>query len=273
MRGLNTTIAAAMAIIILTPCLWSQETAPVQPRHGGKRMTVDTTVSDQSTAVMDRVIIELVAWRTRSAEQILNSAKKKYAGTSAYETALGGLRFNQKELSEALELLAGAASLDATDPAVAYYQGVVLKGQKKHDAADDAWRMARDHAKAKTSADSKDARSQYYLGAARVRLKDASGAQKALKAAATQGFDPRMVNLQVGLTHILDKDWSAAKSALDAVIEADDRFAPAYFYRGVVWSKLGHNDKMAQDLEEFLLLAPDSPDAEAANVLLSGYQG
>jgi len=262
-----------MIVMALPLFLWSQETAPVKPRHSGRRMTVDTTVSDQSTAVMDRVLVELVAWRTVAAEQILASSKKKYAGTSAYETALGGLRFNQKKLSEALELLTEAVTLDPADPAAPYYRGVVLKVQKKHDAADDAWRMARDHAKAKTSVNPKDARSQYYLGAARVRLKDPSGARKALTTAATQGFDPRMVDLQVGLTHILDKDWNAAKSALDAVIEADDRFAPAYFYRGVVWSKLGHNDKMAQDLEEFLLLAPGSPDAEAANVLLSGYQG
>ena len=101
--------------------------------------------------------------------------------------------------------------------------------QKKYDAADDAWRMARDRAKAKVSANPKDARSQYYLGAARVRLKDPSGPYGASKAAATQGFDPRMVNLQLGLTHMLDKDWNAAKTALDAVIEADNRFAPAYF--------------------------------------------
>ena len=263
----------ATIAIGLAPCLWSQETAPVKPRHGGKRMTVDTTVSDQSTAVMDRVIVELVAWRTRAAEQILASAASKYAGTSAYETGLGLLEFNQRKAAKAVDMLTSAGALDVKDPAPAYYLGVVLKTQSKHEAADDMWRTARDRAKSNVAANPKDRRSQYYLGAARVRLKDSSGARQALDKAATQGFDPRLVNLQVGLSHILDKNWNAAKSAFDATIEADDRFAPAFFYRGIVWSKLGNNEKMAQDLEQFLLLAPGSPDAETANVLLSGYQG
>ncbi len=264
---------AVMTAMVCAPCLWSQESAPVKPRHGGQRMTVDTSVSDQSTAVMDRALIEIVAWRTTAAEQILASAKTKYAGTSGYQTALGMLNFNQKKLSDAVGLLTDASALDPQDPAAPYYRGGVLAVQKKYDAADDAWRMARDRAKAKVSANPKDARSQYYLGAARVRLKDSTAARTALGAAATQGFDPRMVNLQLGLAHVLDKNWNAAKTALDAVIEADNRFAPAFFYRGIVWSKLGRNDKMAEDLEEFLLLAPASPDAETASVLLSGYHG
>ncbi len=271
-RKFHVLFGATMAIGFAF-CLWSQETVPVKPRHGGTRMTVDTTVSDQSTAVMDRVLIELAAWRTAAAEQILNSAQAKYAGTSAYETALGGLKFNQKKLPEASDLLASAATLDPANPAAPYYRGVVLKVQKKHDAADDAWRAARDRAKAKITANPKDARSQFYLGAARVQLKDSGGARQALNAAATQGFDPRMVNLQLGISYILDKNWDAAKAAFDAVIGADDRFAPAFFFRGVVWSKLGRNDKMAEDLEQFLLLAPGSPDADTARVLLSGYQG
>ena len=266
-------LVGATIVIGLASSLWSQESAPVKPRHGGKRMTVDTTVSDQSIAVMDRVIIELVAWRTRAAEQILASAATKYAGTSAYETGLGLLEFNKRKGTEAVNLLTSAEALGLKDPAPAYYLGVVLKTQSKHKAADDAWRTARDRAKANVAANPKDGRSQYYLGAARVRLKDSNGARRALDVAATEGFDPRMVNLQLGLSHILDKNWNGAKAALDAIIEADDRFAPAFFYRGIVWSKLGNNEKMTQDLEQFLLLAPGSPDAETANVLLSGYQG
>lgn len=269
----RTTIAAATTVVLLAPCLWAQESAPIKPRHGGKRMTVDSTVSDQSAAVMDRVIIELVAWRIGAAEQFLDSAKVKYDGTSPYDTALGMLEFNKKKPSEALDLLTAAAAIDPTDPAVAYYRGEVLKAQKKHDAANDAWRSARDLAKTKTSDNPKDARAQYYLGAARVRAKDTSAARTALTAAGRHGFDPRMVNLQLGLTYILDKNWNDAKSAFDEVLAADDRFAPAYFYRGVVWSKLGRNDKMAEDFEEFLLLAPNSPDADTARALLSGYQG
>jgi len=273
MKHIQPVLVAAMMLLAVSPPVWSQEKAPVQPRHGGKRMTVDTTVSDQSTAVMDRVIIELVAWRTGAAEQILASAKTKYEGRPSYETASGLLRFNQDKAPEALGLLSTAATLDPKDPAIAYFQGEVLTAQGKHDAASDAWRTARDLAKAKTSANAKDARAQYYLGAARVRLKDAAGARTALNAARQNGLDSRMVDYQLGLADMLDKDWNAAKTAFDAVIEKDSRFAPAYFYRGIVWSKLGRNDKMADDLEEFLLLAPSSPEADTANVLLSGYQG
>ena len=266
-------ISAASVGMLFSPTVWSQEKEPIQPRHGGRQMTVDKTSSDQSVAVMDRVLIDLVAWRTQAAEQILASAAAKYAGTAAYETADGVLRFNQGKQTESSTLLQTATRTDVNDPAPSYYRGEVLQAQSKHDAARDSWQQARNRARSRVDSNPQDARSLYYLGAALVRLKDPGAARTALKAAATRGFDPRMTSYQIALTHMLDKDWQQAKESLDAVLAADSRFAPAYFYRGVVWSKLGRNDKMAEDLEEFLLLAPRSPDAETAQVLLSGYHG
>jgi tetratricopeptide (TPR) repeat protein len=104
-------------------------------------------------------------------------------------------------------------------------------------------------------------------------LKKINAARKALTAASENGFDARLCGYQLGLSHALAKEWQKAKAAFDAVLERDPLFAPAYLHRGLTWSKLGRNDKMATDLERFLELAPDSPDADTARAMLGAYRG
>jgi tetratricopeptide (TPR) repeat protein len=254
----------------------AQQHQQAAPRRGGTR-TATTEPTDTAgkadPSSTDKVIAELVAWKTKSAEAMLDEAPAELAGTAPFIAATGLLRFNTGKAQDALDLLRNASAADATDPMPEYFAGEVLAAQRKHDAASASWVKARNRARARVEADPKDGRSQYYLAAALIRLKQIGPARQALTKAGENGFDPRMCAFQKGQSHVQPAEWRDAKEAFDAVLELDPLFAPAYFYRGLTWSKLGRNDKMVEDLDQFIKLAPSSPDADAARAMLGAYAG
>ena len=60
----------------------------------------------------------------------------------------------------------------------------------------------------------------------------------------------------------------AAASGSACCFSADSGFAHAYYYRGLCWDKLGRKDKMLSDLDRFVSLAPNAPEAERAAAIL-----
>jgi len=186
---------------------------------------------------------------------------------------MGLLRFNEGKLQEALDLLQEASAAAPEDPTPKYFEGEVLQEQKKPERADSAWKAASDLAKARATAQPKDAHAQFYLGAALIRRDQPGPARAALDIAEAEEFDERLTGFQTGLTRALGKQWSQAIEAFDSVIEADERFAPAFFYRGLAWSKLDRNDLMLDDLTRFLALAPSAPEADTARALMAAAAG
>jgi tetratricopeptide (TPR) repeat protein len=252
-----------------------QRTPATAPRRAGGVVAPSDQRSDDSgaRAVADRAIAELVAWKTDAAAKRLDEHREQFGGTSEFQTAKGLLQFNKGKLPEALQLLTEAAAAATDDPAPEYYRGEVLQAQKKQDAARTAWRRARDAAQAIVEVRPKDARAQYYLGAALIRHEKPEPARTALSAAAKHDFNPTMVRFQVGLSRHLSKQWQQAVEAFSWVIERDERFAPAFFYRGLAWSKLDRKDLMLEDFSRFLALAPKAPEADTARALMGAYAG
>lgn len=244
------------------------------PRRGGRAVgSQQSTNGDGAQKVADRAIAELVAWKTTKAKSILADAEEAYGTTNEYKAATALLLYNQGKVQQALDQLDVAATSAPSDPMSQYFNGEILQDEKEYDDAVTAWTEARDRAKAQVAANPKNARAQYYLGAALVRLKKIDQARTAIVAAADNQFDPRLCGYQLGLSHAQTKQWQAAKEAFDGVLETDPLFAPAYFYRGLTWSKLGRNDKMVEDLDQFIKLAPNSPDADTARAMLGAYAG
>ncbi|MGH9363252.1 MAG: tetratricopeptide repeat protein, partial [Thermoanaerobaculia bacterium] len=60
----------------------------------------------------------------------------------------------------------------------------------------------------------------------------------------------------------------AAVEQLDRAIAMDSGLAYAYYYRGLAAEKLGRKDLLINDLERFLALAPNAPEAERAKAIL-----
>jgi tetratricopeptide (TPR) repeat protein len=237
-----------------------------------------TLAQDESTSpparskaerISDRALASLVAWKIAPAENLLSKNEKSLSATPEYKTALGYLRAIQGTTDEGIPLLQEAADAKSSDPAPQFYLGEVQHWRQRPEAAATAWRAARQRAKAVVKDNAADANAQYFLGAAQVRLTQFGPARKALEAAREGGFEPALVGYQLGLSYVLEERWQDAVNSFDALAEIDPNFAHLYFYRGLAWSKLDRKDKMLIDMDRFVELAPDAPEAVIAGTYLA----
>ena len=239
--------------------------------------TADEIDLAKAADVADRAISKAVAWRPTSGENILEK-EIKYKGTQPYTTAEGllvatrAVNVDQDRVKRGLDLLNAQATKSAKDPAAEFYKGEVLKWLDQSDQARTAWRAAEIRAAAIVAANPDDARAQYYLGAASNRLKKADTARKALKKAVEGGFDPAMSHFQIAVSYVIQENWQQALESFNQVEKADPRFAHLYFYRGLTWDKLGRKDKLLNDLDQFVKLAPNAPEAKTARAVLDSVK-
>jgi tetratricopeptide (TPR) repeat protein len=224
--------------------------------------------------VRDQAISKSVAWRPKTSESILKKnlqfeQTQPWLTAEAVLMATFGIGQDEATVKKGLAILDRQAKKDPLDPVSEFYRGEVLKWVGESDKAKTAWQNAKDRAQAQVSKSPRDARAQFYLGSSLVRLKNANAARKALKKAAKFGFNEAMVDFQIGLTFLIEENWEAAKNSFNAVHELDPRYAHLYYYRGLAWDKLGRKDNALIDLDQFVKLAPNSPEAKTANALLA----
>lgn len=222
--------------------------------------------------IADRAIVLLAGWKVKAAENLLTANELELGTTPEYRAALGYLQAAQGKWDQATGSLRGAAADKPTDPAAQYYLGEIMSWRQKPADAGTAWKAARARATAKVEALATDARAQYYLGAAQARLKQFAPARTALEKARTAGFDPILVDYQVGLSYTLEERWQPAVESFDKVIATDAKFAHAYFYRGLAYGKLNQKDRLLVDLDLFIKLAPNAPEAGIAKATLAAAQ-
>jgi tetratricopeptide (TPR) repeat protein len=223
--------------------------------------------------VSERALASLLAWKLKQGSNILENNREELGETPEFKAALGYLKACQGAYDEAKRLLTAARDANPTDPAPAHYLGETLRWQRKHDAAREAWKAAHDRAKALVKKDPNDARAQYYLGVAQLRREKFSAARVALTAAAEAAFDSKLISFQMGLSYLLDSKWQLATEAFTELEKADPKFAHLYFYRGVAWGRRDRKDLMLNDMENFLALAPNAPEADIARTYLAAKKG
>jgi tetratricopeptide (TPR) repeat protein len=136
-----------------------------------------------------------------------------------------------------------------------------------------AWQRAHDKAKAQTTASPQDLRARYFLGAALVRLQKPEEARNVLNGLVEAGFDLPLVRFQIGLSYAVGRSWQAAKEQLDAVVTADPYYAYAYYYRALALKEMKKTAEMTLDLDRFVRLAPNAPEADFARSLLGAAGG
>lgn len=227
--------------------------------------------------VRDEAIAKTTAWRPKSAESILkknanHEESQPWLTAEALLMATFGIGQDEETVNKALAILDKQAKKNPADPVAEFYRGDVLQWVGESDQAKTAWQNARDRANAQLAKDPKDARAQFYLGASLIRLRIPGEARKALKKAEKLGFDQSMVDFQTGLSYLLEENWKAAVASFDAVFELDPRYAHLYFYRGLAFDKLGQKARFINDLDQFVKLAPNSPEAKTARAILSSVQ-
>ena len=64
------------------------------------------------------------------------------------------------------------------------------------------------------------------------------------------------------------RNGSWRSSRFDKVIAKDAKFAHAYFYRGLAYGKLDRKDKMLVDMDLFVDVRTDAPEAAIARLYL-----
>jgi tetratricopeptide (TPR) repeat protein len=275
----------ALMIALAAPLGLAQETSRAP---GGRRTAQPTptpspaasqtapqgTTTEQPSAarsLSDRVYALLAGWQLDPAASALNENQQQLGATAEFKGARGLQRAQQGSVDEGLNLLRDAAAAAPADPAPEFYRGEVLYWQKRQAEANRAWQAAVDRAAAIIQSNPGAARAHYYRGAALVRLQRPAEARTALQKARDGGFDGKLVTFQVALSHFVQEQWDLARQHLDTLASLDSRFAPLYFYRGLAWNKLDRKDNMINDLDQFVKLAPNAPDAATARALLSAY--
>ena len=228
----------------------------------------------QAQAVADRAIADLAAWKNRNARNYLQKQKAKFGSTPQFQTAWALLEVQEGAGAKKALATSGTTTLSkmsknkSVDAMAAYFYGEILNQQKKRQEANAAWQVAAKSAAAAVKADPTDATAQFYLGAALVRAKRFEEARAALRLAVRGGFDEPMVNHQIGLSYMFAKKWKEAKDAFDLGLSVDPRYAPMYFYRAMAWDELGRKDNMLIDMDQYVKLAPNAPDAGFAKSVL-----
>ncbi len=210
---------------------------------------------------LDAVGEKLAHYQTDAARDSLARLMDQADSNAFVATAYGRVLEQQKSYGDAEARLRKAAALAPADPAPLVYLGEVLLRQRRDADASAAFRQAADAARAKGGADA-----SYYLGVAQQRLKQYDDAVATF--AGARAPQPALLAYQIGLTRAFQENWAAAAEQLTNAINMDSGLAMAYYYRGLAQDKLGHKDLLVNDMNRFLALAPNAPEADRAQAVL-----
>lgn len=238
---------------------------------GAVAQTDGDAKAKRAEKVGDQVLGQLTASKLKAARNRLDATADDLGSTPEYRSALGYLQALEGDYGEALQTLQKAARDAPDDPVPEYLRGEVLRIKGKYADGSPAWKQARARAQKLLQQQPDNPRAAYWLAASQVRLEQYDQALKNLDRAAENGYPVEVVEYQRGLAYLMKKDFEKAVAAFDRLQEIDDRFAHLYFYRALAWNQLGKKDRMLIDMDQFVKLAPNSPEADQARAFLSAY--
>ena len=203
---------------------------------------------------LDGVDERLWHYQTGAARDALGKYMDQADGNAYVAMAYGRVLDQEKKYGDAEARLRKATEMAPNDPAPFVYLGELYLRQGRN--GDDAFRKAAEVARAKGGSEA-----AYYLGVAQQRLKQYDEAISTLQGASAP--QPALIPYQIGVTRAFQENWTAAAEQLSRAIEMDSGLAYAYYYRGLAQDKLGRKDQLIGDMERFLALAPNAPEADA----------
>jgi tetratricopeptide (TPR) repeat protein len=264
-----------------------QPTTPPSGQQPGAavQLAADGSPALSTDDLAARVLAMVVGWQTGPAAEILERDGTRLEGRVELKIVHGLIQAQHGDLEGGLKTLAAASADHTADPAPEYYRGEILYWQRRDAESRQAWSSSLQRARtaaaryAQTPTPRADqpppapdrarASVQYYLGTALIRQKEYAKAREELVRALSLGFNPVMIRHQIALSHLFEQQWQPARETFDQVIAADPRFAPAYYYRGMAWDKLGRKDNLLLDMDQFLALAPNAPEAGRARSVVA----
>lgn len=265
-------IATGLAALLFVPLAEAKPPKkPRKPKPGQNQQQQQETAKPenapapvaQQTPPPGLEAVEGRLWHFQTGEA--RSTVQKFsdqADKNAYVAmAMGRVLEQEKKYGEAEGQLRKATELAGNDPAPFVYLGETYLRQRKDGEASDAFRKAADLARAKGGGEA-----SYYLGVSQQRLKQYDDAISTLQGA--RAPEPALIPYQLGVTQAFKQNWSAALEQLNRAIDMDSGLAYAYYYRAIAQDKLGRKDQLVNDMNRFLALAPNAPEAEQARAIL-----
>ena len=259
--------AAVLGILVLVP-LAARAKPPKKPKQSSQPQSQQQQPPAQQAqpepappAGLDAVDERLSHYQTSAARDALGKFMDQADANAYVAAAYGRVLEQEKNYGDAESRLRKATELAPNDPAPFVDLGEVYLRQRRGGDADNAFRKAADLARAKGGA-----AAAYYLGVAQQRLKQYDDAVATLQGA--QAPAPALIPYQIGVTRAFQENWPAAAEQLTSAIGMDSGLAYAYYYRGLAQDKLGRKDLLVNDMERFLALAPNAPEAEQAKAIL-----
>lgn len=273
-------LSLLLALLVAGTALAQPTPTPAGTRSAGGRAGGQGSASGQEQAkgseqpapqgetTARQAVRYAVGWNAEKARETLERVTGEAAASVDYRVAKALVPMAEGKLDPALAELDQAAKSSPAAPGPEYYRGELLLWKGNAKGAEDAWKAAAAKAQAELTRTPKDGWASYYLGAARVRLRQYGPAREALAAALANGASEPLVRYQLGLVALAEQRWQEAVDAFTAALAKDPGFAYAYYYRGLAWSKLKRTDQLLLDMDRFLALAPESPDAPKARSVL-----
>lgn len=232
-----------------------------QQQEPAKPESAPAPVAQTPPPGLDAVEARLWRFQTNEARSTVQRFSDQADRNAYVAMAMGRVLEQEKKYGEAEGQLRKATELAANDPAPFVYLGETYLRQRKDGEASNAFRKAADLARAKNGSDS-----AYYLGVAQQRLKQYDEAISTLQGA--RAPEPALIPYQIGVTQAFKENWPAAAEQLNRAIEMDSGLAYAYYYRALAQEKLGRKDLLVNDMERFLAIAPNAPEADRAKAIL-----
>lgn len=224
-------------------------------------------------AVVKTANRHLLAYDTAAARAALDGAT---APADAWvETARGWLLTQEAAYDAAETKLRQAADADPRNPAPLLSLGDTLSYADKSAAAGTAFANAEKRAATLVADAPENAEALYYLGVAQQRQKRFDEGATKLTRALELGPDAALaplVHYQLGVTRFYQQRWQEAFDALGTALEKNSGIALAYYYRGLAAGKLNRKDLLIDNLDRFVRMAPNAPEAANAAQVLSAYQ-
>jgi tetratricopeptide (TPR) repeat protein len=263
--------AAALCALLLVP-LASQAKPPKKPKktkpeqqQSQQQPSSQAQPAPAPPAGLDGVDEQLWHYQTDAARDALGRFMDQADSNAFVAAAYGRVLAQQQKYGDAESRLRKATELAPGEPAPWVDLGEVYLRQRRDGDAANAFRKAADLARAKGGADA-----AYYLGVAQQRLKQYDDAVATLQGARAPA--PALIPYQVGVTRAFQENWTAAAEQLSRAISMDSGLAYAYYYRGLAQDKLGRKDLLVNDMERFLALAPNAPEAARARAILQAVK-
>lgn len=201
--------------------------------------------------------------KTGAARSTIDSVAARAETNGAVAAALGRVLEQEKKYGDSEAQLRKATELSPNDPAAYVYLGETLLRQRKEGDAATAFRKAEELGGAQGGKDG-----EYYRGVALQRLRRYDEAVQALERAREADPGNALIPFQIGVARVFQEQWQPAMDQLNRAVEMDSGLAYAYFYRALAAERIGRKDLLVNDMERFLALAPNAPEADRAKAIL-----